>query len=127
MKIPRTSLFYILSLVVLGVLAVLVLFRPLATGQEFSTVQKEQLLKTSDGWIIQFDLVNQEDRDTRYRLRFTVDEGVPYEESVLVPTGGVYTYTHHVGAERVTGGRVNMTIFRDREAAPLEKATYYLK
>lgn len=127
MKIPRLSVFYILSLAVLGTLSVLVLFRPLATGGDYSTIQKEQLLKTKDGWIIQFDLVNREEKGVRYRLNFTVDASAPYEEYVLVPAGGIYTYTHHIGAERVNAGRVQMTIFRDRETTPLEKAAYYLK
>lgn len=127
MKLSRPGFFYILSLLLLGVLAVLVFFRPLAIGREYSAVQKEQLLKTKDGLIIQFDLVNQEEKDTRYRLNFVVDGGTPYEEFVLLPAGGVYTCTHHVEAKRVTAGRVEMTIYRDREAAPLEKATYYLK
>lgn len=127
MKIPRLSLFYILSLVVLGTLAVLVLFRPLATGGDYSTVQKEQLMKTKDGWIIQFDLVNQEKKDVRYRLNFIIDGGTPYKEAVQVPAGGIYTYTHHVGAGRVSEGRVQMTVFLDGETKPREKATYYLK
>jgi len=127
MKLSRPGFFYIFSLLFLGVLAVLVFFRPLATGKEYSSVQKEQLLKTRDGFIIQFELVNREKKDTRYRLNFTVDGGTPYEEFVLVPAGGVYTCTHHVEAKRVTAGRVEMTIYRDREAIPLEKATYYLK
>lgn len=127
MKPSRASLFYIFSLIVLGVLAALVLFRPLVIGQEYSTVQKEQLLKTKDGWIIQFNLVNQEQKDTRYRISFTVDEGTPYEEKILVPVAGIYTYTHHIGAERINQGKVQMIIYRDEETTPLEKTVYYLR
>lgn len=44
-KMPPIRVIYILSLAVLGLLLVLAFFMPLATGKEYSTVQKEQVIK----------------------------------------------------------------------------------
>ena len=46
--------FYILSLVILAVLIAFTVFRPMASGDKYSEVQKEQLLETESKWIIQF-------------------------------------------------------------------------
>ena len=127
MRTPRISIVYSVSLLILGTLSVLVLFRPFATGKEFATVQKEQLLKTKDGWVIQFDLVNQEEECTRYKIRVVVDEGRPYEEIVLVRGGGIFTYVHHIKEGGVTAGIVKITIFTENDTTPIEETTYYLK
>lgn len=118
---------YILSLVALGVLLVLTFFQPLATGKQYSTVQKEQIINTGDGWLIQFNLVNRQGSDCSFTIYEAVDTEDSCQESVLIPPGGVYVYTHHILSENVSQETVYFTIYREQEEEPVEKLTYYLK
>ncbi len=127
MKIFSFKVIYILSLIILGLLLISVFFQPFAASKEYSTVQKEQLLKTDDGWIIQFDLVNREDNDVGYLIRCLAGENASYQEPVLVPAGGIYTYSRHIRADKVAAERLKMTILRGGEKLPFEETTYYLK
>lgn len=118
---------YILSLAALGALLVLTFFQPLATGREYSTVQKEQMINTGDGWLIQFNLVNREGSDCSFTIYEAADTEDICQESVLIPSGGIYVYTHHLLSEDVSQTTVCFTIYREHEEEPVEKLTYYLK
>lgn len=118
---------YILSLVALGALLGLTFFQPLATGREYSAVQKEQMINTGDGWLIQFNLVNREGSDCSFTICEAVDTEDSCQESVLIPPGGIYVYTHHLLSEDVSQATVCYTIYREQEEEPVEKLTYYLK
>ncbi|MCL6477735.1 MAG: hypothetical protein K6T65_04900 [Peptococcaceae bacterium] len=127
LKIPPVRLVYILSLVVLGVLLILSFLQPMATGKEYSTVQKEQLVKTEDGWFIQFEIFNNREEGFVYTVREVVDNGEAVEDSVLIPGGGRYFFNDHIFAEDAAGGKVTFTIYRQGETTPAEQMTYYLK
>jgi len=121
----RLKIVYIASLVILGVLIAFTVFRPMAVGGEYSTVQRAQLLETEDQWIIQFDIINHEGEDKNYTITVLVD-GKQYNESVLIPDGRMFTYIHHVYPDRITDGDVRFTVYKEGEATPLEEATYHL-
>ncbi len=125
-RMTPLSLVYILSLLVLGTLLALTLFRPLAAGREYPTVQKEQLLQTPSGWVVQFDLVNPSAQDIHYTIRTALDGERPYQEPVLVRAGGAFTYSQQIPAQSVTAGVFRVTIDSDRNAAPFNEA-FYLK
>ncbi len=122
----KLRLFYILSLVLLGVLLVSTVFRPMATGGEYSQVSKESLLQTEDGWIIEFDTMNREAQDTTYIINVTVDDK-PFRETFSIQSGGVYRYIHHINSREITNGKVAITIYKEGETTPFEDAVYYLK
>jgi len=123
---PKLRIIYIVSLVILGVLVAFTVFRPMATGEEYSEVQRAQLLEREDQWIIEFDIINREGKDMSYTIRVLAD-GKQYTESVLVRDGGMFTYIHHFYPERLTKKEVSFAVYREGESTPIEQATYYLK
>ncbi|HLB28045.1 MAG TPA: hypothetical protein VJK47_02415 [Dehalococcoidales bacterium] len=123
---PRLRIFYVLSIGILGVLAGLAIFRPLVGGHEFSAIARESVLEEKDQWIIQFDIINQEETDMSYRMVWTTG-GETYTETVLVPKGTGYSHIRHIYKETVPEYKVNMTLFREGESAPFEQVTYHLK
>lgn len=118
---------YILSLAVLGVLLAVTFFRPIATGKEYSTVQKEYIVKTDQGWLIQYNLVNTGETDRSFTVLEAVDSVDICSETVQIPAGGTYVYNHHLFSEHVSQGKVSFTIYRDQEKDPVETLTYHLK
>lgn len=126
-KMPPIRVIYLLSLVALGVLFVMAFFMPLATGKEYSTVQKEQVIKKREGWVIQFELVNVQEENSAYEIHEMLGTGASYRGSVIIPGGGAYVFTHHIFSEDVVDGKVNYLIYRNNIPDPVEKLTYYLK
>jgi len=122
----RLKIVYIASLVILGVLIAFTVFRPMATGEEYSTVQREQCLQTEDEWIIQFDIINHEGIDQYYTITVVID-AKSYSEDVLIQNGKMFNYIHHIRRNRVTEGIATFTICNKGEKTPFEQATYYLK
>jgi len=121
----RYKIAYILSIVVLGVMIASVVLQPMMAGDGRSEVQREQLLKIEDQWIIQFNLVNNEGKDQDYTINVVID-GKQSSESVLVGEGRVFTYIYHIYRDRLTDGHVGFAVYKDGEADPFEEATYYL-
>lgn len=124
MSKPR--IFFVISLVILGVLLMFTVFRPMATGEKYSQVSSEGLLQTEDGWILQFDIMNHEGREAIYTINVSVG-GEKFSERFQVQDGGVYTYIHHIPRQKVGTGEVTTTIYQEGEDAPLEQGTYYLR
>jgi hypothetical protein len=122
----RLRVLYVVSLVILGVLVGLAVFRPLVTGREYSAVARESVLQEEDQWIIQFDIINQEEKDMNYNLVWS-SGGETYTESVLVGKGRIYSHIRHIYLDTVKEGKVNLTIYKEGEATPFEQLTYYLK
>jgi len=122
----RLKIVYILSLVILGVLIALAVFRPMAVGEEYSTVQRAQLLEREDEWIIEFDIINHEGKDVSYIIKVLVD-GKLYNQPVLIKDGGVFTAIHHIYPDRLTNNEVKFAVYKEGEATPIEEATYYLQ
>lgn len=122
----KLRIFYIISLVILGVLVAITVFQPLGGGEEYSTVGGEALLQTEDEWIIQFDIINHEGSDQRYIIT-AVDDGKSYSEAVLIQDDKMFTYIHHIRRDMVTEGVASFTIYKEGEEVPFEEVTYYLK
>ena len=118
--------FFIISLMILGVLLVLTVFRPMASGSDYSEVQRAQLLEREDQWIIEFDIINQEGEDMSYTIKVLAD-GKLYTESVLIRDGGMFTYIHHFYPDRLTKNEVNFAVYKEGESTPVEQATYFLR
>ncbi len=126
MKMPKFRIVYIVSLVILGVLVVLTVFRPMASGEKFSTVSRESIIEKEDEWIIEFDIVNREGKDMNYVINWSTG-GETYSERVLVKDGHKFTCIQHYYPETVKGGKVHLAIRKEGEAAPFEECTYYLR
>lgn len=122
----KFRIIYIVSLVILGVLIAFTVFQPVATGEQYSEVQRAQLLEREDQWIIEFDIINQEGEDTGYTIKVVTD-GEQYTESVLIRDGGVFTYIHHFYPERLTSNEISFSVYKAGDPTPIEQATYFLK
>ncbi len=118
--------FYIISLMILGILLVLTVFRPMASGSEYSAVQRAQLLEREDQWIIEFDIINREGEDMSYTIKVLAD-GKVYTEDVLIRDGGMFTYIHHFYPDRLTNNEVSFAVYKEGESTPVEQATYFLR
>ena len=124
---PRLRIALIVSLVILGVLLVFTVFRPMTSGEKYSEVSRESTIQTEDEWIIQFDLINSEGKDTNYIINWS-SGGESYTEKALVGDGRIYRHIYHVYPEMVREtGKVNLTIYKEGEATPFEQATYYIR
>jgi hypothetical protein len=124
--VSKLKIIYIASLVILGVLIAFTIFQPMATGKEYSEVQRAQLLEREDRWIIELHIFNREAQDTNYTIKVLADEK-EYTESVLIRDGGMFTYIHHFYPDQLTSNEVSFTMYKDDEATPFEQATYYLE
>ena len=122
----KFRLIYIASLVILGVLTAFTVFQPLASGGEYSEVQRAQLLEREDQWIIEFDIINQEGEDASYTINVLTD-GKLYTESVLIRDGGMFTYIHHFYPDSLTNNEVSFAVYKEGGSTPIEQATYFLR
>ena len=126
LTILKLKLIYIASLVILGALTAFTVFKPMATDERHSEVQRAQLLEREDQWIIEFDIINQEGEDMSYTIKVLAD-GKLYTESVLIRDGGMFTYIHHFYPDRLTKNEVNFAVYKEGESTPVEQATYFLR
>lgn len=124
--VSKLRIIYIVALVILAVLIGFAVLRPLATGGKYSEVQKEQLLRTEDEWIIQFDIINRDGRDQNYTINVQID-GELSGGDVLIRDGSKFSYIHHIRRDMLTNGEVSFTIYKEGEAVPFEEVTYQLK
>ncbi len=120
---------FILSVVLLGVLVVVTVFRPMAAGEEYSEVKQKSLLKTEDGWVIQYALINSAGKQQNYTIHVSIDGGKPYQEDVQLQDGRIFTFIRRISSHELSGeeGAVKVTIYKEDETAPFEEAVYYLK
>jgi len=112
--------------VILGVLIGFAVFKPMATGGEYSEVAREQLLEKEDQWIIELHILNHEGEDANYIINVLVD-GELCTESVLIGSGQLFKYIHHIYKDRLESGEVSLAIYKDGEDTPFGEGTYHLK
>jgi len=127
MTITFLRIVYIFSLFVLGVLIVYTFFRPLAASQEYSAIQKEHLIKTQDGWVMQFHLINQSNEAVMYILKVILNNDHSFEESVFIEAKKDFSYERTIRADMVQEKRIRIVVFKEEETSPLDEAVLYLK
>ena len=124
----RLRLVFAFSLVILvGVFIAIVYFMP--SGQSYTESKRAQIIQGENEWILQYDIINNEERDIKYTIQVTV-EGVVYSDTTLVKQGGAYTYIYHIYPSQLkegTEGKVTFAVHKESEAKPIEQATYYIK
>lgn len=123
----KLKLLFIASLVLLGLLTAAAAFHPFTSVVKYSTVQRSQLLKMGDDWVIQMSLINKEDADASYTIHVKVD-GTDYpEQPVLLPSERTYSYIHHIARKDVREGIVNIRVFRNGIETPVYEMNYFLR
>ncbi len=125
-NMSKFRIFYILSLVILGVLLVSTVFRPMAAGGEYSQVLRENILEKEDQWVIELHILNHEGRDANYVIDVAGDEPIS-TDTIPIRAGSVFKYIIHIYKDRLGSGKCSLTIYKRGEAAPIEQTTYYLK
>ena len=122
----KLRIFYILSLVILGVFLVFTVFRPMVTGEEYSQVLREQLLEKEDQWVIELHILNHEGQDTNYTINVVSDE-VLCTDTIPIRPGRVFKYIVHIYKDKLEEGKVSLTVCKEGEDTPFEQTNYYLK
>ena len=124
----KLKLVYIVSLVVLGILLVSV-FRPAIGGGEYSEVQRESLLEMEGGWVIQFDIINNEGGEQDYTISTWINDGEAYKEDFRLKDGRMFTFIRRIHCSELEGeeGKVHFAVYKKGEPEPFEEATYYLE
>lgn len=107
-------------------LIAITVFRPMVTGEEYSEVQRAQLLESEDQWIIELDIINREGKEMGYTIEVTAD-GETYTEGVLIRDGRMFTYIHHFYPDQLTSNEVSFAVYKEGDAIPVDEATYYLE
>jgi len=122
----KLRIIYIALLIILGVLLVFTVFRPITSEEKFSALTWESTIQMEDEWIIQFDIINREDKDTEYIINWSTGGETYNSKVVLIKQGRTFTNIHHVYPETVKEGKVRLTIYKEGEATPFEDCTYYI-
>ena len=123
----KLRIFYVVSLVTLGVLIALSVFLPLSTGEEFSTVTRESIINRGDEWIVQFDIINNNDEDVNYIIEWSTGGEIYSSKVVLVETTRTFTSIHHIYPGMVGDNTVNLAVREEGNPEPLEQTTFYLE
>ena len=122
----KLRMVFILLLVILGAMVVFTVLRPMATGREYSKVQGTQLLQAEDEWVIQFNIMNNEGKDTGYEIEVSHGNEL-YRAPVIIPDEGMFTYIHRIPYNTKGDRDITFTIYKDGDPEPLRQLNYYLK
>ena len=125
-KITKLQVFYVISLLILATLFVLAIFKPFASGSNYTQVSRQSLLQTQDEWIFQFDILNHEGHVVRYTINFLFGDQ-DFHENFIVRDGGKFTYIHHIKKEDAGSGSVDYKLYKENSSEPIEQGSYYLK
>ena len=120
----RLRLIFVLSLIILaGVFISTIYFIPL--GQSDTESKRVQIIEGENEWILQCDIINDEERDIKYTIVVTVDDAV-YRDSTVVQPGKTYTYIRHIYPQHLEEGEVTFALYEEGKAKPIEQVTYYI-
>jgi len=121
----KLRIVFIISVVILAVLIGSVILSPMTTGNKYSEVQQEQLLKTDKEWIIEFKILNHEGKSRKYTITGLID-GQTRQEEVSIPNGSRFTYIHHIYPAQIIEKTVTFAIYKEGEDIPFEQITYHI-
>ena len=122
----KLRIVFIASLVIMGVLVALTVFRPMISGEKLSVVSHESIIETEDEWIIEVAIINREGKDTWYTFNWSTG-GDTYNEKVWLKDGRKFKFIYHCYPHTVKEGKVQLIIYKEGEATPFEECTYYIR
>ena len=121
----KLRIVFIASLVIMGVLVALTVFRPMMSGEKFNTVCHESIIETEDEWIIEYTIINREGKDTWYTFNWSAGVNT-YSEKVLIKDRHKFKFIYHCYPHTVKDGKAHLAIYKEGEATPFEECTYYI-
>ena len=95
------------------------------SGQSYVESKRAQIIEGENEWILQYDIINDEERDIKYTIFVTVDDAI-YKDSTVVQQGKTYTYIHHIYPQQLGEGKVTFALYEGGKAEPVEQITYYI-
>lgn len=119
--------FYVLSLLIVAALLVTIVLLVPRAESKFSEVQRDQLLEKEDEWVIEFDIINNEDHDINYTINVLLNGELSYTHPVLVRSGRRFRYIRHIYRETFDEGNVTFVVYKEGESVPIEETTYFVK
>ncbi|MBI2831431.1 MAG: hypothetical protein HYX79_04150 [Chloroflexi bacterium] len=122
----KLKIFYVITIILLGLLLVSTMSRPINSDVKYSEVQRRQLVQAEGEWILKFDILNREGKDTNYTINSTVGNR-PYVEYVTIQDAGMYTYVQHVRPGNPEEKGLSFAVYKEGEGSPFEEATYSLR
>jgi hypothetical protein len=122
----KLKIFFLISLVVLGGMVILAFLPPIMTGKGYSEVTRDHIIQQVDGYLLQFDIINNEGQDETYIIKISIDD-YNYTENVTILNGRIFTYGHHIYLEKMVSGIVSLVILKEGQSNPLAEINYHLK
>ncbi len=124
-SLSKLRLIFVLSLVMLAGVFILTLYL-IPSGQSLPESRSAKIINAGDEWILQYDIINNRERDIKYTIQVTIDSAV-YTDSTVVKPGKTYTYIHHIYPQQLAeGGEVTVALYEEGKAEPVDQATYYI-
>ena len=120
----KLRLIFILSLIILAGIFISIVYL-IPSGQSYTESKRVQIIEGENEWILQCDIINDEERDIEYIIHVTVDDAI-YKDSTVVKPGKTYTYIHHIYPQQLDEGKVTFALYEGEKAEPVEEATYYI-
>jgi len=122
--LSKLRLIFILSLIILAGIFISIVYL-IPSGQSYTESKRVQIIEGENEWILQCDIINDEERDIEYIIHVTVDDAI-YKDSTVVKPGKTYTYIHHIYPQQLDEGKVTFALYEGEKAEPVEEATYYI-
>ena len=120
----RLRLLFVLSLVILaGVFIAAIYFIP--ADDSYTESKRAQIIERENEWILQYDIINNQEREIKYTIYVTVDN-TAYSDSTVVKPGKTYTYIHHIYPQQLAEGKVTFALYEEGKVKPVEQVTYYI-
>lgn len=116
----------LLAFVSLAVLLVFTIKFPDASDGSDAEVQRSELLRSGDEWIVQLTIANPEHSARGYVIQVNGASN-NYEEKVTVPGGESFIFVYHARPETEGDGKTEFVVYRDGVSMPLDHQIYYLK
>ena len=120
----RLRLTFVLSLIILAGVFISIIYL-IPSGEDDTEFNKAQIIEEEGRWTLQYDIINNEDKDIDYTIHVTVD-GAVYKDSAVVKQGKKYTYTRHIYPEDLEEGKVTFILYEEGKTEPIEEVTYYI-
>ena len=125
-NISKVKIFYVASLVTLGIMMAFMLLRPLSTEVEYSEVSRIEFIRSEDECILEIDILNHEGRDQNYVVNTLFDDK-QYSERIMISDGKIHTYICYIYPDQMIDAKFICSICKESETSPIEVVTYYLR
>ena len=120
----KLRLIFVISIIILAGIFIFTIYY-IPSGQTYTESKRIQIIEGENEWILQCDIINDEERDIEYIIHVTVDGAVHKDRTVIKP-GKVYTYIRHIYPHQLGEGKVTFALYKEGNTEPIEQVAYYL-